>query len=62
MRFFCSDGVELAPLLQDDFYDFNFQQYVFLDTPITVLPGDDLGLTCNYDTTGRTEGGYHLQY
>ncbi|KAK9745801.1 Copper type II ascorbate-dependent monooxygenase, C-terminal domain [Popillia japonica] len=54
-------GNELAPLVQDDHYDFNYQQSRSLTHEIKVLPGDSMITECTYSTVDRkkpTLGGY----
>jgi len=47
------DGVELAPLDSNMDYDFNYQQYIYLEEPRTILPGDELIVDCWYDSSDR---------
>ncbi|KAJ8944429.1 hypothetical protein NQ318_002125 [Aromia moschata] len=57
-------GKELAPLAQDDRYDFNYQQSRSLSQDTPILPGDGLITECTYSTVGRrrpTLGGYSTQ-
>ncbi|KAF5270747.1 hypothetical protein FQA39_LY01485 [Lamprigera yunnana] len=52
---------ELAPIAQDEHYDFNYQQARTLSHEVTILPGDGLITECTYSTTNRknpTLGGY----
>jgi hypothetical protein len=35
---------------QDNHYDFNYQVYRWLPKPVTVLPGDEIIMDCEYDT------------
>jgi len=49
------DGVELEPLDENMDYDFNFQQQIYHDPPITILPGDSLILDCYTDSSNRSE-------
>ncbi|XP_018561824.1 MOXD1 homolog 1 [Anoplophora glabripennis] len=54
-------GKELAPLAQDDRYDFNYQQSRSLSQDTPILPGDGLITECTYSTVNRsrpTLGGY----
>lgn len=46
------DGKELAPLIEDNNYDFNFQSEREI-TNRTILPGDVLITECEYDTSNR---------
>ena len=45
------NGTELAPILANEAFDFNYQQTEILFDEITVLPGDDLIMECTYDTS-----------
>ncbi|CAH1791597.1 unnamed protein product [Owenia fusiformis] len=49
------DGVELAPIAEDEHYDFNYQQTRLLKTPVNVLPGDEMLTTCHYKTKDRKQ-------
>ncbi|KAF2880698.1 hypothetical protein ILUMI_25476, partial [Ignelater luminosus] len=52
---------ELAPIAQDDHYDFNYQQARSLWQEVKILPGDGLITECTYSTLNRkkpTLGGY----
>lgn len=50
------NGTELEPILVDDYYDFNYQQFMwFFDNQRDVLPGDDILVKCTYNTEDRTE-------
>lgn len=54
------NGVELKPLADDPYYDFNFQSFVSLKEPRKVRKGDWLLLECDYDSSDRmkvTRGG-----
>lgn len=46
------DGVEQPLLFADFSYDFNFQDFWSLDKPYHLLPGDDITVTCRYNSTG----------
>jgi len=55
------NGRELSPVLQDNDYDFNFQNAIVFAKPVTIMPGDDLILECVYNSSQRpnaTVGGY----
>ncbi|KAK4316862.1 hypothetical protein Pmani_012019 [Petrolisthes manimaculis] len=57
------EGVELPPILQDNNYDFNFQQSRVLKKEVTILPGDSLITQCVF-TSERKEpafGGLRTQ-
>lgn len=43
------DGVELDRIVEDDNYDFNFQQVRQLENETTVLPGDYMITDCAYE-------------
>lgn len=48
-------------MLQDNHYDFNYQQSRSLFQNTVILPGDGLITECTYSTVGRTQptlGGY----
>ena len=49
------DGRELPPILSDESYDFNFQRSRAPSSHSegVVLPGDELLLECEYDTSAR---------
>ncbi|ODN05531.1 DBH-like monooxygenase protein 1, partial [Orchesella cincta] len=52
---------ELPWVINDDNYDFNYQQLRFLPNPVTIQPGDQLTTRCSYDTTwknGSTVSGF----
>jgi len=49
------DGIELAPIDSNMDYDFDYQQFIYLDEPVTILPGDELILDCWYDSSNRTQ-------
>ncbi|XP_037953331.1 MOXD1 homolog 1 [Teleopsis dalmanni] len=54
-------GKELDRIIEDDNYDFNFQQVRQLENETVVLPGDYIITDCAYETTNRkvpTFGGY----
>ncbi|KAI5712495.1 hypothetical protein M8J75_008771 [Diaphorina citri] len=54
-------GRELPPIVQDDQYDFNYQQVRRLPSEVTIYPGDQLITECTYQTLNRpqpTMGGY----
>lgn len=54
-------GVESKPILQDDYYDFDYQISRTLNEEFTLLPGDELITECVYNTRGRssmTWGGF----
>ena len=48
-------GRELPPILSDESYDFNFQRSraPSPQSEAVVLPGDELLLECEYDTSAR---------
>ncbi|CAL8141906.1 unnamed protein product [Orchesella dallaii] len=52
---------EMPWIMNDDNYDFNYQQIRYLPNPVTILPGDQLTTRCSYDTTwknGSTVSGF----
>lgn len=54
-------GKELPRIIEDDYYDYRYQQFHQLANETTVLPGDYIITDCAYDTTHRkrtTFGGY----
>eukprot|EP00735_Rhodelphis_limneticus_P013920 TRINITY_DN7885_c0_g1::TRINITY_DN7885_c0_g1_i1::g.23751::m.23751 TRINITY_DN7885_c0_g1::TRINITY_DN7885_c0_g1_i1::g.23751 ORF type:complete len:1216 (-),score=353.74,sp/Q9CXI3/MOXD1_MOUSE/32.74/9e-78,sp/Q9CXI3/MOXD1_MOUSE/33.91/3e-41,sp/Q9CXI3/MOXD1_MOUSE/32.85/2e-12,Cu2_monoox_C/PF03712.10/4e-28,Cu2_monoox_C/PF03712.10/4.2e-34,DOMON/PF03351.12/3.4e-28,DOMON/PF03351.12/1.3e-27,Cu2_monooxygen/PF01082.15/2.3e-26,Cu2_monooxygen/PF01082.15/7.2e-27,SapA/PF02199.10/3.3,SapA/PF02199.10/37 TRINITY_DN7885_ len=48
------NGSELQPLLADDYYDFNFQEFHGLTPERVLQPGDSIAVTCNYNTMDRS--------
>lgn len=54
-------GKELPRIVQDNNFDFNYQQSHTLEKEVKVLPGDELITECVYRTLNRTKptlGGY----
>jgi len=54
-------GKELPRIVQDNHYDFDYQQSYTLEKEVKVLPGDELAAECIYGTLDRkkpTCGGY----
>ncbi|RDD43175.1 DBH-like monooxygenase protein 1-like protein [Trichoplax sp. H2] len=47
------NGSELAPLISNPHYDFNFQEFVYLKKAKKILPGDQLTVVCTYNTENR---------
>ncbi|OCT57428.1 hypothetical protein XELAEV_18003496mg [Xenopus laevis] len=47
-------GEELKPLAYDTEFDFNFQEYKYLEEERTIVPGDNIVTQCQYNTKGRT--------
>lgn len=43
------NGVELDRIIEDDTYDFNYQQVRQLENETTILPGDYLITDCAYE-------------
>lgn len=43
------NGVELDRIIEDDTYDYNYQQVRQLENETTVLPGDYLITDCAYE-------------
>ncbi|KAK8384812.1 hypothetical protein O3P69_014395 [Scylla paramamosain] len=55
------EGQELPPIMQDNHYDFNYQQARVLEKTRDILPGDSMIVSCGYDSTKRkmpTFGGF----
>lgn len=55
------EGKELSRIVEDDNYDYDFQQVRQLENETSILPGDYMITDCAYETTGRrrpTLGGY----
>ena len=50
-----ADGTEPECLGDVPRWDFNWQLFYFYRQPITLRAGDQLRVTCNFDTTSRTE-------
>ncbi|KAF4518098.1 hypothetical protein B566_EDAN007799, partial [Ephemera danica] len=48
-------GNELAPIVEDNHYDFKYQQARVLKKEKTVYPGDELITECVYETSNRSE-------
>ncbi|XP_059175991.1 uncharacterized protein LOC131955763 [Physella acuta] len=48
------NGVELPPLMEDNNYDFNYQETRMLKEERVIKKGDTLIVECDYDSTGRT--------
>lgn len=45
------NGIELDRIIEDDTYDFNYQQVRQLENETTVLPGDYLITDCAYEVS-----------
>jgi hypothetical protein len=52
------NGTELPPPADEPYYDFNYQDYVIFSPELLVLPGDELYISCRYDTSTRTAPTY----
>uniref|UniRef100_A0A1I8PU30 DOMON domain-containing protein n=1 Tax=Stomoxys calcitrans TaxID=35570 RepID=A0A1I8PU30_STOCA len=55
------DGKEMPRIIEDDNYDYNYQQVRQLENETVVLPGDYIITDCAYETSSRkrpTFGGY----
>lgn len=50
-----ANGTELEPIASDEHYDFNLQQWTWLESPRTFKRGDQTITTCTYNTMGRTK-------
>jgi len=48
------NGTELIPPADEPYYDFNYQDYILFNPELNVLPGDELYMSCRYDTTYRS--------
>lgn len=46
------NGIELDRIIEDDTYDFNYQQVRQLENETTILPGDYLITDCAYEVGG----------
>jgi len=57
------NNVELPPLIQNDQYDFNYQQWITFPNDVKLLPGDEFICECNYSTSRvyPTYGGQSTQ-
>ena len=49
------NGHDLGYIVQNDHYDFNYQDYIRPLKNVTILPGDSLQTECVYDTSKRTK-------
>lgn len=45
------DGAELDRIVEDDNYDFNYQQVRQLEKEVTILPGDYIITDCAYEVS-----------
>ena len=50
-----AQGEERACIAELPRWDFNWQLYYFMEQPITLLPGDQLEMTCIYDTSDEVQ-------
>ncbi|XP_065837708.1 DBH-like monooxygenase protein 1 [Oscarella lobularis] len=48
------NGRDLGYIVQNNQYDFNYQNYILPLKNVTILPGDSLQTECDYDTSKRT--------
>ncbi|KAK3088535.1 hypothetical protein FSP39_020262 [Pinctada imbricata] len=58
------NGKELEPLAYDEHYDFDYQEYRFLNNRRSLQSGDSIVVECKYDSTGRvnvTRSKYHFK-
>ncbi|XP_055379541.1 MOXD1 homolog 1 [Condylostylus longicornis] len=58
------DGKELERIIEDDNYDYNYQQVRQLENETTILPGDYIITDCAYETIERkrpTFGGFSMK-
>ena len=51
--FFHRNGVELPYVVNDESYDFDFQQPHVIQPPRNVQMGDELMVECTYTTKGK---------
>jgi len=49
------NGTELAPIAQEPYYNFAYQQMTTLQQERVILPGDTLMMECVYNTVDRTQ-------
>ncbi|XP_062515676.1 DBH-like monooxygenase protein 1 homolog [Corticium candelabrum] len=49
------NGVQLPDIDSNYDYDFNFQDVVLLRNEVKILPGDDIQVFCDYDTSARKQ-------
>ncbi|CAL1540452.1 unnamed protein product [Lymnaea stagnalis] len=49
------NGIELSPLLEDNNYDFNYQEMRVLKEERTIKAGDSLITDCDYDSTSHKD-------
>eukprot|EP00479_Gromia_sphaerica_P006051 TRINITY_DN171_c0_g2_i2.p1 TRINITY_DN171_c0_g2~~TRINITY_DN171_c0_g2_i2.p1 ORF type:complete len:404 (-),score=93.92 TRINITY_DN171_c0_g2_i2:155-1366(-) len=47
------NGRELEPIATDRYYDFNYQQSHATKPEVTIMPGDELVISCTYNTMDR---------
>jgi hypothetical protein len=50
-----SDGSDAVCMGDVQHWDFHWQQLAFYDTPVVVDGGQQIDVTCTWDTTGRTD-------
>lgn len=55
MRVVTRRGAEEICMVDVPNWDFNWQQFYLYDEPITVMPGDELEISCTYNTEGKTQ-------
>jgi hypothetical protein len=48
------NGIELPYIDKNVNYDFDFQDFVLLTNEVKILPGDEIQIQCDYDTSNRT--------
>jgi hypothetical protein len=49
------NGKQLPHILNDEYFDFNYQDYKVLEKPVVVLQGDEIVLECVYDTSKKNK-------
>uniref|UniRef100_H2ZI51 Copper type II ascorbate-dependent monooxygenase C-terminal domain-containing protein n=1 Tax=Ciona savignyi TaxID=51511 RepID=H2ZI51_CIOSA len=58
LRHIYQNGTEAAPILRDNNYDFNYQEFRILNQERVILPGQSLQVECDYRTTTRSNFTY----
>ena len=48
-------GKELPVVMQDQSYDFDYQSVRLMPAPVTIMPGDELIMECDYSTKEKGE-------
>lgn len=55
------NGIELDRIVEDDTYDFNYQQVRQLENETTVLPGDFLITDCAYEVKSTIRNAFKIK-